>query len=248
MRRRWHAIDRGKTLWLEAQVAVPKPNPTDASSKSASSSASAGVPCRRSAAPRRPDRDRRRRAQAHHPGLAHAHQTAGLPLQTTRPGLPQATPPRAHRRRRPRSNPGGRHGTGTPDNPPQWARDRVAALAVEASYRDRADRWRTQNPSRDAVERPQPACATARSPIPTECKSSSTSGLRPKALNPGGAKWRSHHAQRGPRALPRVELVNQPGVQPGPPPRGCLGRERDTPFRHGVAASAREFSFRHSVA
>ena len=50
----------------------------------------------------------------------------------------------------PRSNPGGRHRPGTPDNPPQWARDRVAALAVEASYRDRAASWTTHGPPHPA--------------------------------------------------------------------------------------------------
>ena len=34
---------------------------------------------------------------------------------------------------------------------------------VEAGYRDRIDRWLTQNPPRDAVEYSQRACATAQS-------------------------------------------------------------------------------------
>jgi transposase len=32
------------------------------------------------------------------------------------------------------SNPGGRHGPGTVDNPARWARERVAALAIESEY------------------------------------------------------------------------------------------------------------------
>ena len=45
-----------------------------------------------------------------------------------------------------RSNPGGRHGPGTVDNPAQWARERVEALAIEADYRDRAADWQVHGP------------------------------------------------------------------------------------------------------
>jgi hypothetical protein len=49
--------------------------------------------------PRRPDRDRRRRPQAHDPRLAPAHQATGLPPPTPAARRPQAPPARAPSRR-----------------------------------------------------------------------------------------------------------------------------------------------------
>ena len=46
-----------------------------------------------------------------------------------------------------RSNPGGRRGPGTVDNPAQWARERVVALAIEADYAARVLAWSERPPN-----------------------------------------------------------------------------------------------------
>ena len=50
-----------------------------------------------------------------------------------------------------RSNPGGRHGPGTVDNPAQWARERVKALAIEADYSETVAGWTPTGPTARAA-------------------------------------------------------------------------------------------------